>query len=226
MGSASRCNGVGMTRGVSMTRSLPACAIVLIALALTVALGLGLPTSAWGAGSLTFGTGPALPALPAVTLNAHSQTTHATMANFSVADTTGEGKGWNVTAAGQAGTGKSAVFAQYCPEAAGCGSDAFGYVASGKALAAKALTLLSTGASFTGGSGSAPTLQCSSACAIDSAVAVKIASAAIGGAGAGTWTTTGFSATSLTLTTKTTLKTLLAKEVYRVNILWTLSTGP
>jgi hypothetical protein len=214
MGSANRCNGV------SMTRSLPACAIVLIALALD------LPASAWG-GTLTFGTAPALPALPTVALNAHSQTTHATMTNFSVTDTTGEGKGWNVTAIGQSGSGKSAVFAQYCPEAAGCGSDPLGYVAAGKTLEAKSLTLSTTGASFTGGTGAAPTLKCSpAACAIDSAAAVKIASAATGGAGGSTWTTTGFSATSITLTTKTTLKTLPAAEVYRVNILWTLATGP
>jgi hypothetical protein len=205
---------------MSVTRSLPVCAI-----ALTV-LALDLPAPAWGAGSLAFGTVPALPALPAVALNAHSQTTNATMANFSVADTTGEGKGWNVTAAGQSGSGKSAVFAQYCPEAAGCGSDPLGYVAAGKKLEAKALTLNSTGASFKGGTGSAPTLKCSATCAIDSAAAVKVASAATGGAGASTWTTTGFSATSLTLATPTTLKTLLTKEVYRVNILWTLSTGP
>ena len=131
-----------------------------------------------------------------------------------------------MTAIGQSGTGKSAVFAQYCPEVAGCGSDALGYVAAGKKLEAKALTLNSTGASFTGGTGAAPTLKCSPACAIDSAAAVKVASAATGGAGASTWTTTGFSATSLTLTTKTTLKTLPAREVYHVNILWTLSTGP
>lgn len=214
-GSASRCNGVR-----SMTRSLPACLIAQIMLAL------GAPATALGAGSLTFGTAPALPVLPAVTLNAHSQTTNATMADFSVTDTTGEGKGWNVTVIGQSGVGKSAVFAQYCPEAAGCGSDAFGYVAAGKKLEAKSLTLLTTGASFTGGAGSAPTLKCTPACAVDSVAAVKIASAAAGGAGAGTWTTTGFSATSLALATKTTLKTLLAKEVYRVNILWTLSTGP
>jgi hypothetical protein len=118
------------------------------------------------------------------------------------------------------------VFAQYCPEAAGCGADALGYVPSGKTLPAASLTLKSTGATFTGGSGSAPTLQCSTSCNIDNAAAVKIASAAEGGAGAGTWTTTGFSSTSLALATATTLKSLPAKEVYRVNILWTLATGP
>jgi hypothetical protein len=42
----------------------------------------------------------------------------------------------------------------------------------------------------------------------------------------GTWLTTGFSATSLALATPTTLKVLPSEEVYRVNLLWTLSTGP
>jgi WxL domain surface cell wall-binding len=196
-----------------------ACAVALLQFALW------LPAPAWGAGELKFGTTPTLPALPAVTINAHSQTPHATLTNFSVSDTRGTKSGWNVTVAGQSGTGKSDVFAQYCPKAK-CGNDSEGYVAGGKTLVASSLTLSSTGASFTGGSGGAPTLQCSSACKVDSASAVKIASAATGGAGEGTWTTTGFSATSLTLAIATTLKVLPAEEVYRVNILWTLATGP
>jgi hypothetical protein len=69
-------------------------------------------------------------------------------------------------------------------------------------------------------------LQCSTACKVDSASAVKIASAATGGAGEGTWTTTGFSATSLALALPTTLRALSNEEIYRANILWTLSTGP
>jgi hypothetical protein len=208
-----------VSAGVSVTRGPVIWAVALLQFALWV------PASAWGAEELKFGTAPALPALPAVTINAHSQTPHATMASFSVSDTRTTKSGWNVTVAGQSGTGKSAVFAQYCPKAK-CGSDSEGYVAAGKTLAASSLTLNSTGASFTGGSGGAPTLQCSSACKVDSASAVKIASAATGGAGEGTWTTTGFSTTSLTLAIATTLKALPAEEVYRVNILWTLATGP
>ena len=38
--------------------------------------------------------------------------------------------------------------------------------------------------------------------------------------------TTGFSATSLVLNTATSLRALSNEEVYRVNILWTLSSGP
>jgi hypothetical protein len=171
-----------------------------------------------------FGTVPKLPVLSAVTLNAKAQTVNTTMTNFSVIDTRGTKSGWNVTVAGQSGSGKSAVLAQYCPKAK-CGTDAEGYVAAGKTMAAKSLSLNSTGAKFTG-AGTAPTLQCSAACSVDSAAAVKIASAATGGAGESTWTTTGFSATSLALSVPTTLRALPTEEIYRVNLLWTLATGP
>jgi hypothetical protein len=146
------------------------------------------------------------------------------MTNFAVSDTTGGGAGWNVTVAGNGAAGMSAVFKQYCPNAGGCGADPLGYVTGGRTLPANSLTLDSTGASFTG-VGTAPTLKCNAKCNVDSAVAVKVASAAAA-AGAGTWTTTGFSATSLSLSTPTTLRTLAASEVYRVNIVWTLNTGP
>ena len=179
------------------------------------------------AGSLSFSTLPALPTLSSITLNGAAQTTNSTMTNFGVADATGSGSGWNTTVAGQAGSEKSAVFAQYCPTAT-CGGDSKGYVPSGATLAANSLTLNSTGASFaaqSGTTGTAPTLQCASACNVDSASAVKIASAAAS-AGMGTWLTTGFTATSLALSTPSTLKALSNGEVYRANLLWTLSTGP
>ena len=179
------------------------------------------------AGSLSFSTTPAMPTLGSITLNGGAQTTNSTMTNFGVADATGSGSGWNATVAGQAGAGKSAVFKQYCPTAI-CGADPEGYVTAGATLAANSLTLNSTGASFaaqSGTTGTAPTLQCSSACNVDSASAVKIASAAVS-AGMGTWLTTGFSATSLALSTPSTLKALSNGEVYRVNLLWTLGTGP
>jgi hypothetical protein len=179
------------------------------------------------AGTLSFSSTPAMPALPAVTLKGEAQTTNATMTNFGVADATGSGSGWNVTVAGQSGAEKSAVFARYCPNTT-CGTDTKGYVGGGATLAANSLTLNSTGASFSaekGSTGTAPTLQCSSACNVDSASAVKIASAALA-AGMGTWKTTGWSGTSLALATPSTLKALPAEEVYRVNLLWTLGTGP
>lgn len=178
-------------------------------------------------GSLSFSTAPALPTLGTVTLTGQAQTTNSTMTNFGISDATGSGSGWNVTVEGQSGTGKSAVFAQYCGKAS-CGSDGEGYVPGGRTLAANSLTLNSTGASFaaqSGTSGTAPALQCAASCNLDSASAVKIASAA-SGAGMGTWATTGFGGSSLALATPSTLKVLPAEEVYRVNLLWTLGTGP
>jgi hypothetical protein len=196
-----------------------------LAFLIALAFALGLHADAVQA-AFEFGTAPKLPTLTAVTLNAKSQTVNTTMTNFSVIDTRGTKSGWNVTVMGQSGTGKSAVFAQYCPKAL-CETDPEGYVTSGQKMAAGSLTLNSTSAKFTGGTGSAPTLQCSTACKVDSATAVKIASAATGGAGGeGTWTTTGFTTTSLALAVPTTLRALKNEEVYRVNILWTLSTGP
>jgi hypothetical protein len=179
-------------------------------------------------GSLSFSSAPALPTLTAITLNGQAQTTNTTMTNFTVLDATGSGAGWNVTVNGNAAGGKSAVFKQYCPSAT-CGSDSGpGYVAGGQTLAANSLTLASTGASFTGQNGTtgtAPTLQCASACNVDSASAVKIASAAAS-AGMGTWATTGWSGTSLALSTPTSLKTLQTGEVYRVDLVWTINSGP
>jgi hypothetical protein len=179
------------------------------------------------AGSLSFSTVPAMPTLTSITLNGQAQTTTSTMTNFGVADATGSGSGWNVTVAGQSGSEKSAVFAQYCPNAT-CGVDVKGYVPSGATLPANSLTLNSTGASLAaqnGSTGTLPTLQCASACNVDSATAVKIASAALS-AGMGTWLSSGFTATSLSLATPSTLKALANAEVYRVNLLWTLGTGP
>src|SRR5205823_13008168 len=176
------------------------------------------------AGTLAISAVAAMPTLPEGTLTGGTQTTNTTMTNYGTKDATGSGSGWNTTVAGQSGSEKSAVFAQYCPPAT-CGSDTKGYVPSGATLPANSLILNSTGASFSaqsGSTGTAPTLQCSASCNVDSASAVKIASAAVN-AGMGTWLTTGFSGTSLALATPSTLKALSNGEVYRVNLLWTLS---
>jgi hypothetical protein len=180
------------------------------------------------AGSLSFSTVPALPSLGAVTLNGQAQTTTTQMTNFGVADATGSGSGWDVTVAGLTGAGNSAVFKQYCPTGGGCGADPLGYVTGGATLPADSLTLTSTGASFAaqdGSTGTAPTLQCASACGVDAASAVKVASAPVN-AGMGTWLTSGFASNSLSLATPTTLKVLANGEVFRVNVVWTLNTGP
>ena len=179
-------------------------------------------------GSLSFSTPPAMPTLTAITLNGQTQTTNSTMTNFAVQDATGSGAGWNVTVSGNAATGKSAVFKQYCPTAT-CGADTGpGYVSTGATLPANSLTLNSTGASFAGQNGStgtAPSLQCTSGCNVDSATAVKVASAATS-AGMGTWGTGGWTASSLALTTPSTLRALANGELYRTDLLWSLNSGP
>jgi hypothetical protein len=149
-----------------------------------------------------------------------------------VEDTTGAvpgtGSGWNTTVVGDASAGKSAVFKQYCSNGANpCGSDpANAYVTGGSTLPADSLKLNSTGASWTtsGGSGT-PTFQCGSGCNVDHATATKIASAAVN-AGRGAWATSGFSGSSLQLSTPTTMRVLPANEVYRVDLVWSLNSGP
>jgi hypothetical protein len=182
------------------------------------------------AGSLAFTTTPDAPNLPALTLNGQAQTLNATMGNFGVDDATGSAAGWNVTVSGDSSAGKSAVFKRYCTQAGGCTGDPFGYVAGGATLGAGSLTLSSTSASFSaqnGTTGTAPTHQCAAPCNVDVAPAspVKIISAAAG-TGMGTWATTGYTATSLTASTPTTISVLPANEVFRVDLLWTLGSGP
>jgi len=200
----------------SLSVRITLCAIVAGCLLLLAASAVN------AAGSLTFASAPKLPTLTAVTINGKSQTVNTAMTNFAVSDTRETKSGWNVTVQGQTGTGKSAVFAQYCPKAK-CGAESEGYIAGGAKLQANSFKLSTTGAKLSGGTGTTPTFQCSTACNIDSATAVKTVSATNA---EGTWTTSGFSATSLAVAIPTTLKALPAEEVYRVNILWTLSSGP
>jgi hypothetical protein len=182
-------------------------------------------------GSLAFTAAvPDVPNLPALTLNGQSQTLNGTMNNFAVDDATGSAAGWNVTVSGDSSAGKSAVFKRYCPVAT-CGSDSGpAYVAGGATLAANTITLNSTSASFTGlngTTGTAPTHQCNAGCFVDapSASPVKIVSAA-SGAGMGTWGSTGWTGTSIAASTPSTVVALPASEVYRVDLLWTLGSGP
>jgi hypothetical protein len=180
------------------------------------------------AGTLAFGTSPDVPALPALTLNGQAQTLNGTMANFSMIDATGSATGWNVTVVGDTGGGKSPVFKEYCPNAT-CGANSGpGYVSGGHTLAANSLTLNSTSASFSaqlGTTGTAPTHQCNSGCFVDAGSAVKVVSAATS-AGLGTYQTTGYTGTSLALSAPTTVRALDTSEVYRVDLVWTLNSGP
>ena len=101
---------------------------------------------------------------------------------------------------------------------------------SGYTLAANTVTLNSTSAGFTaqnGTTGTAPTHQCNSGCFVDAAPAspVKIVSAA-SGAGMGTYATNGWTGTSVAASAPSTINALPANEVYRVDLLWTLGSGP
>jgi hypothetical protein len=180
-------------------------------------------------GPLSFAVAPDIAALPSITLNAQPQTVTTQMPNFEVDDATGttagtSSSGWNVTVIGDSAAGQSAVFKRYCPNAT-CGSDSGpAYVAGGASLPANSLTLISTGASFSGGSGTAPAFQCGSACNVDAAAQTKIVSAAA--TGGGLWSTSGFAGNSLRLSTATTLRVLPASEIYRVDLVWSLNTGP
>jgi hypothetical protein len=182
------------------------------------------------AGTLAFTTAPNVPDLPALTLTGQAQTLNGTMNAFGVNDATGGGAGWNLTVAGDNSATKSSVFKQYCPNAT-CGTDTGpGYVAGGKTLAQNSITLNSTSAGFTaqnGTTGTAPTHQCNSGCFVDAAPAspVKIVSAAVG-AGMGTYATNGWSATSIAASAPSNIQALQANEVYRVDLLWTLGSGP
>jgi hypothetical protein len=179
------------------------------------------------AGSLGFGTAPDTPNLNAVTLNGQAQNTNSQMANFSVADATGSGSGYNVTVVGDTTGGKSPVFKQFCT-VANCGSDPAGYVAGGKTLVANSLTLNSTSATFaaqSGTTGTAPTHSCNSGCFMDAASPVKVVSAATN-AGMGTYLTSGYTASSLALATPSNVSVLPTNEVYQLDLVWSLNSGP
>lgn len=178
------------------------------------------------AGALAFETAPDVPSMGNLTLNGQAQTKTAQLPNWVTNDATGSGSGWNVTVQGDSGEGKSAVFKEYCTSEAECGT--VGYVAEGETLSANSLTLSSSGAAFTalnGTTGSAPTHSCGSTCNVDAGSAVKVATAATD-AGMGTWQADTYGESSLSLSAPTTVKALGAGEVYRVDLLWTLSSGP
>ena len=177
-----------------------------------------------------FSPSPDIPSLGSVTLNAQAQTTNGTMSNFGVIDSPGSSDaGWNVTVVGDTSGGKPGVFKQYCNNGSNpCGSDAANsYVASpGYSLLANSLTLNTSSGSWSGGTGTAPSFNCNSGgCGVDAAAATRIASATNGN-GTALWSATGFSSSSLTLSTPSTLRALPASEVYRLDAVWTLNSGP
>jgi hypothetical protein len=198
-----------------------ALAVRICACAVTATGALVAPAQA----AVSFSPAPNAPALTAVTLDGGAQTKNATMANWGVSQTLAL-SGWNVTVNGDASAGKSAVFKQYCPNAT-CGSHSGpGYIAGGETLSAGSLMLDSTGAGWTGNIGTQPTHLCGSGCSMDTTTPVKVANAT-NAVLLGTWTTTSYSSTSIALSVPTTVRTLTEPgEVYRVDLVWTLGTGP
>lgn len=198
-----------------------------VALALAVAiLAPFLPaTNAGAATTLTFNTGPVLGTLTGLTLSGKTQTTTTStnLGNFAVKSSVSN-QGWDMTVTAASGGGKSPVFKEYCPNAS-CGTDTGpGYVPGGYTLPADSLTLNTTGLSLSGGTGTAPSFVCNTtACNVDSATASKIVSAT-NASSLGTWTSAGNS--TLTLTTPANLHKLQTNEVYAVNVVWTLNSGP
>jgi hypothetical protein len=192
------------------------CAVVIATLALTAASSL--------ATTVAFTTAPTLPTLTGVTLNGQSQSTLTIWGNAMQITSSGTNSGWNVTVNSRTGAGRSAVFKQYCPNTT-CGSDSGpGYITGGFTLPSDSLTMNTSGAGWTT-SGTKPAYQCNSSpfCNIDQTTATKVVSASSGVA-LGTWTGSG--STILTLATPASLRKLQPSEVYRVDVLWTLSSGP
>jgi hypothetical protein len=179
-----------------------------------------------GATTLTFSTAPVLGNLSAITLNGATQTTttSTTLGAFAVTSS-GTNNGWNMTVASVAGVNKSSVFKEYCPNAT-CGSDTGpGYVTGGNTLPSGSLTLDTATASMTGSGATKPAFQCgvSPFCTVDTTTPTKIVSASTGSS-LTTWTSSGSS--TLSLSTPANLHKLQTNEVYRVNLVWTLNSGP
>jgi hypothetical protein len=173
--------------------------------------------------TVVFASAPVLPTLSSVTLNGRTQTTFSIWSNAMQITSSGTNTGWNLTVNSTAGAGKSAVFKQYCPNTT-CGTDGSGYVSGGFTLPADSLTLNTGGAGWTT-TGTKPAYQCSVSpfCKVDQTTATKVVSASTS-VGLGTWTGSG--STVLTLATPASLRKLQANEVYRVDVTWTLASGP
>jgi hypothetical protein len=212
-----------MSRAVRIVTRTGIRRVAVACLAVTSTLALTAGSSM--ATTVAFTTAPNLPTLSGVTLNGQSQTTSTTwsMANDFTITSSGTNNGWNLTVNGNSAAGKSAVFKQYCPNAT-CGTHSGpGYVAGGFTLPADSLTWRTAGATWTSAA-PRPAYQCNvSACPIGKATATKVVSASTSVA-LGGWTSSGSS--TLSLSTAAGLRKLQTGEVYRVDVVWTVSSGP
>ena len=198
-----------------MSRTVKVGAVVIATLALTAGSSM--------ATTVAITTAPTLPTLSNVTLNGRAQTTTTPWSTAFAMTSSGTNNGWNLSVNGNSAAGKSAVFKEYCPNTT-CGTHSGpGYVAGGFTLPAGSLTWNTTGAGWTS-TGIRPAYQCNStACPIDNATATKVVSASRF-ASLATWTSSGSS--TLSLSTPASLRKLQTGEVYRVDVVWTLSSGP
>jgi hypothetical protein len=194
--------------------------------------GCVLPAAALGAsdtiqftvnsGQLSFPTPPDVPDFDPLTLAGQAQTQTAQMPSFAVEDASGSGAGWSVTVVGDSSAGKSAVFKEFNPSSSS-------YVGGGATLDPNSVTLDSSSAGtspLNGSTGAGPTHSCDSGCFVDAPSPVKVASAAPGSAGIGTYELNGYTASSLALTVPTSVTALGAGEAYHVDLLWSLNSGP
>jgi hypothetical protein len=180
-------------------------------------------------GPLGFGD-PDQPRVPSLAFNGHAQALNAQMSDFAVTDASGAGEGWNLTVSGAGGRGVSPQLRQYCPVAR-CGNHrGHGFIAGGSALPFGSILLDSSGAGFTseaGDTGNQPSHECGEGCLLDSPpLAPTRIVAAPNGAGLGTFRAADFSARSLKLVAPGSSQVFKPHEVYRVDLSWTLNTGP
>lgn len=191
-------------------------------------------------GALEFHQDPDAPDFGDVTLDGTLQTRSVAMSDHIVKDATGSGSGWNVTVEGDTGPGQSPVLAEYCTDGAaanGCddidghGTAGPGYVSGGEAFAAESMALDSSGAAtdpVSGTTGPAPAFDCSGGCPVDAPEATRIEHASAD-AGMGRWQA-DFESDSLVLTIPTTTKVVDAEgagnKVYKVDLLFSLNSGP
>lgn len=174
-------------------------------------------------------TPPGVPAVP-LGLSDQPEPVSTRMADFIVTDASGSGQGWSITVSGDRGRDRSPVLRQYCPSSS-CGRHPGpGYVADGLTLPSNSLTLDSSGARFRSNSpdaGEPPENSCGQTCFIDTPATSpsKIAEAPAG-SGMGVFEASGFADSSFRLVAPSSPTPLPRGEIYRVDVSWSLNTGP
>ena len=182
----------------------------------------------YGAGPEGAGEPPGVPPAP-LGVSERPESVSTRMADFAVTDASGSRQGWSITVSGDRGRDRSPVLRQYCPSSS-CGDHPGpGYVADGLTLPPNSLTLDSSGARFRGSGDAAkpPRNSCGQTCFIDTAPTSpsKIAEARAG-SGAGAFESSGFDDSSFRLVAPNRSKALPRGEIYRIDISWSLNTGP